>query len=458
MPRDLPIGNGRMLVTFDDDYLIRDLYYPVRRQGEPRRRLSVPLRRATSTARFTWVRARHGWTHRAPLRARHAGHPRHLRATRRWACAALLATASTSTRRLFVRRVEITNLRRTAREVRLFFHHDFRITESDVGDTAAYDPATQRRRALQGLPLFPGQPARRRRGRRRASCAIGQKGAARQRRAPGATPRTTATSSSNPIAQGAVDSVVGRARAGAGARRAARSSTGSPRGPRWKGDWDGVDELNAKVVERGPDVVHASARATTGGCGSDKEPIDFFDLPPTIVDLYQRSLLIAAHADRQRRRDHRRQRQRHHALRARHLLVHVAARRRAGGARARLAGLSGAAAPVLPVLRRRAHARGLPPAQVQPGRSLGIVVAPVGRPRRRWRHADAAAADPGGRDRAGGLGAVAALPALPRHRGSCSRSTAAWSRRRRDFLVSYRDATPSCRRRATTCGKSGAGS
>ena len=28
MPRDLPIGNERLLVLFDDDYVLRDLYYP----------------------------------------------------------------------------------------------------------------------------------------------------------------------------------------------------------------------------------------------------------------------------------------------------------------------------------------------------------------------------------------------------------------------------------------------
>ena len=28
MPRDVPVGNGQMLVTFDRDYQIRDFYYP----------------------------------------------------------------------------------------------------------------------------------------------------------------------------------------------------------------------------------------------------------------------------------------------------------------------------------------------------------------------------------------------------------------------------------------------
>ena len=28
MPRDIPVGNGRLLVTFDHQYQIRDVYYP----------------------------------------------------------------------------------------------------------------------------------------------------------------------------------------------------------------------------------------------------------------------------------------------------------------------------------------------------------------------------------------------------------------------------------------------
>ena len=28
MPRDIPVGNGTLLVTFDKGYRIRDLYFP----------------------------------------------------------------------------------------------------------------------------------------------------------------------------------------------------------------------------------------------------------------------------------------------------------------------------------------------------------------------------------------------------------------------------------------------
>ncbi len=28
MPRDIPVGNGQLLVCFDHDYCLRDLYFP----------------------------------------------------------------------------------------------------------------------------------------------------------------------------------------------------------------------------------------------------------------------------------------------------------------------------------------------------------------------------------------------------------------------------------------------
>ncbi len=28
MPRDIPVGNGCLLITFDQDYCLRDIYYP----------------------------------------------------------------------------------------------------------------------------------------------------------------------------------------------------------------------------------------------------------------------------------------------------------------------------------------------------------------------------------------------------------------------------------------------
>src|SRR5678815_5731915 len=42
MPRDLPIGNGRMLVTFDQGYNLRDLFFP--RVGQENHTAGCPCR------------------------------------------------------------------------------------------------------------------------------------------------------------------------------------------------------------------------------------------------------------------------------------------------------------------------------------------------------------------------------------------------------------------------------
>src|SRR5690606_11942148 len=41
---------------------------------------------------------------------------------------------------IFCRELRVRDLRGAARHVRIFFHHDFYISGSDVGDTALYDP------------------------------------------------------------------------------------------------------------------------------------------------------------------------------------------------------------------------------------------------------------------------------------------------------------------------------
>ena len=43
MPRDIPVGNGRLLVNFDDRYQIRDVYFP--RVGQENHGGAGPCRR-----------------------------------------------------------------------------------------------------------------------------------------------------------------------------------------------------------------------------------------------------------------------------------------------------------------------------------------------------------------------------------------------------------------------------
>ncbi len=286
MPRDLPLGNGRMLVTFDDEYRIRDIFYPFvgkeNHVGGYYCRFGVYV-----DGQFTWVERAHGWT-------LDLGYERDTLVTevtcRNESLGVVLVCSDCVDfhANLYVRRVEVTNLRPQEREIRVFFHQDLRIADSDVGDTAAYDPATRAVVHYKGNRYFLinllacGELGVRK-------WAIGQKGQ------PGKEgtwrdAEDDGNLSGSPIAQGAVDSVVA-AHVPVPGHSTSEIFYWIAAGPRWKGDWDGVDELNAKVVERGPASFLQRTR-DYWRLWVSKEPIDFFDLSPDIVDLYRRSLLI----------------------------------------------------------------------------------------------------------------------------------------------------------------------
>ena len=54
MPRDLPLGNGMLLVNFDASYQLRDLYWP---------HIAQENHTASHPCRFgVWVGGRFAWT------------------------------------------------------------------------------------------------------------------------------------------------------------------------------------------------------------------------------------------------------------------------------------------------------------------------------------------------------------------------------------------------------------
>src|SRR6476660_3010421 len=58
--RDLPVGNGRLLVNFDDKYQIRDIYFP--HVGQENHSAGFPFRFGVWVdGLFSWVFA-DGWT------------------------------------------------------------------------------------------------------------------------------------------------------------------------------------------------------------------------------------------------------------------------------------------------------------------------------------------------------------------------------------------------------------
>src|ERR1017187_5622778 len=143
MPRDIPVGNGQMLVTFDNKYQIRDVYFP--HVGQENHAGAGPCRfgvfsdiPSTRKNALFWTTS-DGWTIRQ----------RYLRDT---------LTTSVSLnhsqlrleiycndtvdfhRNILVRKIKIKNLASHERVVRIMHHQDFNMFGTKVGDTAYFDP------------------------------------------------------------------------------------------------------------------------------------------------------------------------------------------------------------------------------------------------------------------------------------------------------------------------------
>lgn len=283
MPRDLPLGNGKLLVAFDLDGRIRDLYYP--RVGQENHVQGYPFRWGFYVdGRFSWVSAA-DWG----LSRRYQAET--LATDIRGESPSLQLAFRTRDvvdfhETVFVRRLTIVNKADRAREVRVFFHHDFRIKENDVGDTALFDPSNrtivhykQDRYFLVNLAIGgkAGIPM----------WACGQKGPGRDGTWKDAEDGTL---SGNAIAQGAVDSTVGLAVL-VGPNAEVKLDYWLIAAQSWEGRWDSAKALNEKILARGAESLIARTEAYWRAW-VNKEQLNFGGLPPELVDLYKRSLLV----------------------------------------------------------------------------------------------------------------------------------------------------------------------
>jgi GH15 family glucan-1,4-alpha-glucosidase len=138
MPRDLPIGNGSLLVAFDAQYRLADFYFPhvgMENQAAAKFRFGVfadgtlsstddvPWQRTLDYLRDTLVTDVQLQNDALGLRLR-------------------CYDAVDPDRRIYVRKIVARNLENRARDVKLFFHHDFALYGSGIGDTAFFDPST----------------------------------------------------------------------------------------------------------------------------------------------------------------------------------------------------------------------------------------------------------------------------------------------------------------------------
>ena len=138
--RDIPVGNGSLLVNFDDKYQIRDIYFP--HVGQENHTEGFPFRFGVwADGEFSWVFS-DGWSRSLTYL------PETLVTDVRLENASLgllieCNDTVASHDNIFLRRIAVTDTSGKDRMVRIFLHHDFRIYENKVGDTAFFDPETR---------------------------------------------------------------------------------------------------------------------------------------------------------------------------------------------------------------------------------------------------------------------------------------------------------------------------
>lgn len=138
--RDIPVGNGSLLVNFDDKYQIRDIYFP--HVGQENHTEGYPFRFGVwADGDFSWVHEDE-WTRRlCYVKETLVTDVRLINQTLGIEIVSNDTVASHEN--IFLRRVRVSNLWDKARDVRIFLHQDFRISESKIGDTGYFDPESE---------------------------------------------------------------------------------------------------------------------------------------------------------------------------------------------------------------------------------------------------------------------------------------------------------------------------
>ena len=284
MPRDIPVGNGSLLVNFDSTYQLRDLYWP-----------HVGLENHTAGHPFRfgiWVDGQFSWVSQDDWQRRLEYAPATLvtnvnLVNNKLGLRLLVNDVVDFHENLYLRQITVHNDHDQERDIRLFFSHDFHIGGYEVGDSAYYEPE---RRALfhyKGKRWFLINTAKELQGKINLGLdqwAVGTKEINGQE----GTWRDAEDGylSGNAVAQGSVDST--------GALHLLVPGRGEAQGWYWIAvgeDFDAVIRINRNIRARGPDTYLERTRQYWK-LWADKEPDDALGLSPELTDLYRRSLLV----------------------------------------------------------------------------------------------------------------------------------------------------------------------
>ena len=136
MPKDIPVSNGSFLLNFDSDYQIRDVYFPF--IGQENHSSGNPFKFGVWVdGQFSWVGPE--WTkdlryHDESLVTNVVLKNENLGLELR--CSDVVDLDLN----IYIKKIEVANRKDKARQVRLFFSHDFYLYGNDIGGTAYFDP------------------------------------------------------------------------------------------------------------------------------------------------------------------------------------------------------------------------------------------------------------------------------------------------------------------------------
>lgn len=280
MPRDIPVGNGDILITFDKLYRIRDIYYPnVGRYNHTDGQ--VQRFGVWADGQFAWIEDA-SWTRElrympdtlvTDVLLRNDDLGLEIR------CNDAVDFHETA----YFRRAIVRDLRGRDRDVRLFTHWDLSIRGSPVGDTANYDPATASVVIYKDDTYFLFNACD------ENKCGIDNWAIGTKR--VGGHEGTWRDAEDgklgrNAISQGSVDATVGfnlQVPGGGTSYVTMWMACGKSYGE--------VKNLNRRILEKGPDRLVARTESYWK-LWVRKEQLDFSPLPPSVADMFRRSQLV----------------------------------------------------------------------------------------------------------------------------------------------------------------------
>ncbi len=136
MPRDIPVSNGSFLLNFDSDYQIRDVYFPF--IGQENHGSGHPF--------LFGIWADEQYSCMGPEWNKDLRYQNESLVTKvlleNQALGLVLRCSDVVDFELniYIKKIEVQNLRDQPRQVRLFFSHDFNLYGNDIGGTAYFDP------------------------------------------------------------------------------------------------------------------------------------------------------------------------------------------------------------------------------------------------------------------------------------------------------------------------------